>query len=163
MNGLAYEEVRMTRPAPELRGKSVLVIGLARSGMAAARFLSARGAVLTANDARTEADLGAERAELAGMGARVVLGSHPGELFRRADLVVVSPGVPLALPVFDEARAAGAEIVSEVELASRYLEGAIVAITGSNGKSTTTSLVGDMLRGAGFFARTCGNIGVPFM
>jgi UDP-N-acetylmuramoylalanine--D-glutamate ligase len=97
------------------------------------------------------------------MGARVVLGSHPAELFRRAELVVVSPGVPLALPVFAEARAAGAEIVSEVELASRYLEGAIVAITGSNGKSTTTSLVGDMLRAAGLFGRTCGNIGVPFI
>ena len=160
--GAAFED-RVTRPAPELAGKAVLVVGLARSGMAAARFLAARGAVVTANDARTDADLAAERAELTAMGVRVVTGSHPAELFRAAALVVVSPGVPLALPVFAEARAAGAEIVSEVELAARFLEGGIVAITGSNGKSTTTSLAGDMLRAAGLFARTCGNIGVPFV
>ena len=157
------EEDRLTRPAPELAGKAVLVVGLARSGMASARFLAARGAIVTANDQRPEAELGPERTELGSLGARVVLGSHPAELFRAASLVVVSPGVPLALPVFAEARAAGAEIVSEVELAARYLEGAIVAITGSNGKSTTTSLAGDMLRAGGLFARTCGNIGIPFI
>lgn len=153
----------MTRPTPELAGKAALVVGLARSGMAAARFLAGHGAVVTANDQRGDAELAAERAELAALGAKVVLGSHPAELFRAASLVVVSPGVPLALPVFAQARAAGAEVISEVELGARYLEGAIVAITGSNGKSTTTSLAGDMLRASGLFARTCGNIGVPFI
>jgi UDP-N-acetylmuramoylalanine--D-glutamate ligase len=153
----------MTRPAPELAGKAVLVVGLARSGMAAARFLAARGAVVTANDLRADDALAPERAELEKLGARVVTGSHPAGIFRAAALIVVSPGVPLALPVFAEARASGAEVVSEVELAARYLEGAIVAITGSNGKSTTTSLLGDMLRAAGLFARTCGNIGIPFI
>lgn len=153
----------MTRAATDLAGKAVLVVGLARSGMAAARFLAARGAVVTANDMRGNAELAAERAELEGLGAKVVTGGHPAGLFRGAAIVVVSPGVPLALPAFGEARAAGAEILSEVELAARYLEGTIVAVTGSNGKSTTTSLAGDMLRAAGLSAWTCGNIGVPFI
>src|SRR5262249_12680838 len=119
----AVAEVPVTRPAPELAGKAVLVVGLARSGMAAARFLAARRAVVTANDRRAEAGLGAEPGGLGTLGARIVLGSHPAELFRAAALVVVSPGVPLALPVFAEAREAGAEVISEVELAARYLEG----------------------------------------
>jgi UDP-N-acetylmuramoylalanine--D-glutamate ligase len=153
----------MTRPAPELRGQRALVVGLARTGLAAAEFLAARGAVVTANDRRGEAELGAEKRALEQRGAAVVLGGHPEAIFRAADLVVVSPGVPLALPVFAAARAAGAEVVSEIELASRYLEGTIVAVTGSNGKSTTTALVAAMLRAAGRRAEACGNIGVPFI
>src|SRR5207249_3393294 len=107
--------------------------------------------------------LTAEKAEMEELGARVVVGGHPAEVFLEAEIVVVSPGVPLAFPGFEAARASGAEIVSEIELAARYLEGTIVAITGSNGKSTTTALTGDMLRAAGLPARTCGNIGVPFL
>jgi UDP-N-acetylmuramoylalanine--D-glutamate ligase len=153
----------MTRPATELKGRKVLVVGLARTGIAAAKFLAARGAVVTVNDARPEGELAREREALTALGAATVFGAHPAELFRSAELVVVSPGVPLALPVFAQARAAGAEILSEIELAARYLEGTIVAVTGSNGKSTTTSLIGDMLRSSGLAARTCGNIGVPFI
>ena len=153
----------MTRRADALKGRRVLVVGLARSGMAAARFLAARGAIVTANDQRSADALGAERDALEALGARVVLGDHPAAIFRAAEMVVVSPGVPLALPVFAEARAAGAEIVAEIELAARYLEGTILAITGSNGKSTTTALAGAMLAASGLKARTCGNIGIPFI
>jgi len=153
----------VTRPADELRGRRVLVVGMARSGIAAARFLGAQGAVVTANDQRGETELAAERTALEALGAEVVLGGHPEAIFRKAEMIIVSPGVPLALAQFAAARACGAEIVSEIELGARYLEGTIVAITGSNGKSTTTSLAGDMLRAAGLPARTCGNIGVPFI
>ena len=153
----------MTRPADDLKGRRVLVVGLARSGMSAARFLLDRGAEVTVNDQRGAAELGGEARTLESLGAAVVLDGHPESIFRSAEMVVVSPGVPLALPVFAAARAGGAEILSEIELAARYLEGTIVAITGSNGKSTTTALAGDMLRAGGLRARTCGNIGIPFI
>lgn len=153
----------MTRVASDLKGRRVLVVGLARTGLAAAKFLAEQGARVTANDVRTAEDLAPQVAMLEGIGARVILGSHPPEEFRAAEMVVVSPGVPLALEVFDAARASGAEIVSEIELAANYLEGTIVAVTGSNGKSTTTALIGEMLTAAGLRARTCGNIGVPFI
>lgn len=151
----------------ELAGKAVVVIGMARSGIAAARFLLARGARVTVNDAQPEERMSGEQsetlAELRHSGIEVVTGGHPDELFARADLVVVSPGVPLAIPPLIKAREAGIEIIGEVELAARSLRGRIVGITGTNGKTTTTTLIGEILAGGGLPVHVGGNIGTPLV
>lgn len=147
----------------ELKGQSVLVVGMARSGGAAARFAAARGAVVTVNDARPIEALGADAAELQGEGMSVVVGGHPVELFTSANLVVVSPGVPADAEPLVAARAAGVPVIGEVELASRFLRGRIVGITGSNGKTTTTTLIGQMLADAGLHVSVAGNIGTPLV
>jgi UDP-N-acetylmuramoylalanine--D-glutamate ligase len=146
----------------QVQGKNILVVGLARSGAAAAEFLAARGARVTVNDAKPESEL-KDAAALRAKGIDVVAGSHPAELFENADLIVVSPGVPLALDAFARARAAGVPIVGEVELASRFLRGRLVGITGSNGKTTTTTLAGELLKDAGLPAQVGGNIGTPLI
>ena len=136
-------------------------MGLARSGVAAARLLAREGARLTVTDRRTEADLAAPLAALGGIEARRALGGHDRADFEGADLVVASPGVPLALPEIALARARGVPVWGEIELAGRFLPGTpVVAITGTNGKSTTTALAGAL------FARdrrtfTGGNLGTP--
>jgi len=146
---------------PELKGKKVTVIGLARSGLAAARLCLREGAALTVTDARPAAALEGALAALNGASFRRTLGGHDGRDFTGADLVVVSPGVPLRLPVLEAARAAGVPVWGEVELAARFLPATpLVAITGTNGKSTTTALTGAL------FARdratfTGGNLGTP--
>jgi UDP-N-acetylmuramoylalanine--D-glutamate ligase len=146
-----------------LDNANVLVVGLAKSGAAAARFAASRGAHVTINDAKPLDRLGAEARALAASGIRVEAGGHPAELFRSADLDVVSPGVPANTPALDVARAAGAAVISEVELASRYLRGRVVGITGSNGKTTTTTLTGEVLRDAGLRVTVAGNIGTPLV
>jgi hypothetical protein len=128
--------------------------------MAAARFLAARGAAVTANDARGEPDLAAERSTLESLGATVALGGHPEPLFRAADLVVVSPGVPLALAPFEAARRAGVEIVSEIELASRYLEG---TINRRHGEQRSTTLARRRHSSRRQFGTPPRGIGVPFI
>jgi UDP-N-acetylmuramoylalanine--D-glutamate ligase len=148
--------------AVEVKGKKILVVGLGRSGVAAAEFLQARGALVTANDAQAEEKLAAA-AELRGRGVEVVAGTHPRELFETADLIVASPGVPLALEPFQRARAAGVPIISEVELAARFLRGRLVGITGTNGKTTTTTLIYELLRQAGLTVQVGGNIGTPLV
>jgi UDP-N-acetylmuramoylalanine--D-glutamate ligase len=145
----------------EVKGKKILVVGLGRSGVAAAEFLHARGAIVTANDAQPEEKLAA--AGLRGRGVEVVAGAHPRELFENADLIVASPGVPLAIEPFRQARAAGVAVISEVELAARYLRGRLVGITGTNGKTTTTTLIYELLRRAGLPAQVGGNIGTPLV
>src|SRR5262245_30563755 len=146
----------------QVDGKNILVVGLARSGVAAADFLLSRGARVVVNDAKPESelkDVGGLRAK----GVEVVAGSHPLELFEKSDLIVVSPGVPLALEPFRRAREAGVEIIGEVELAARFLRGRLIGITGSNGKTTTTTLAGELLKGAGLPAQVGGNIGEPLI
>ena len=149
----------MKRP-PELKGKKVTVVGLARSGVAAARLCLREGALVTVTDARPAATLEAALAEL-GAPVRRVLGGHDERDFTSADLVVVSPGVPLWLPHLRTARQAGVAVWGEVELAARFLgEVPLVAVTGTNGKSTTTALAGAL------FASdrptfTGGNLGTP--
>jgi UDP-N-acetylmuramoylalanine--D-glutamate ligase len=143
-------------------GQKILVVGLGRSGAAAALFLAARGARVTANDAKPESELSAA-AELRARGIKIVAGSHPVELFVQADLIVASPGVPLALEPFARARDAGVRVISEVELAARFLGGRLIGITGSNGKTTTTTLIGELLRNAGFRTQVGGNIGTPLI
>jgi len=141
-----------------VRGTRVVVVGGARSGVAAAHLLVRRGAEVTLNDRRPALDAAAD---LAAAGVRVVLGSHPAEVFESADLIVLSPGVPANHEAFAAARAAGVPIVGEVELASRWLRGRIIAITGTKGKSTTTALTGKILERAGRHVMVGGNIGSP--
>ena len=137
-----------------LEGKFVLVVGLAQTGIAVARFLARRGARVVINDGKPEADLGdrlaALREAMGGVPAELALGGHPEAVFTGVDLVVMSPGVP-ALPAMDAARAAGVEVIAEIELASRFFhpEARLVAITGTNGKSTTTALAGSLCEASG--------------
>ena len=144
-------------------GKKVLVLGAARSGIACAKFLAARGATVALSDAQPLEKWSAEALALKSEGVGVLPGDAPGWLLDNLDLVVVSPGVPTkAIPV-RYAERAGAEVIGEVELASRYLKGRIVAITGSNGKTTTTSLIAEMLKDAGLPTLVGGNIGTPLV
>src|SRR5204863_380017 len=147
----------------ELRGKRVLVVGLARTGLAAALFCAARGAKVTATDARTENEIGEAIAPLRTAGVSLELGGHRENAFLEQDLIVPSPGVPADAPLLQAARAKGVAIWSEVELADRFLKGRLIGITGSNGKTTTTSLIEHILRSAGFSTILAGNIGTPLI
>jgi UDP-N-acetylmuramoylalanine--D-glutamate ligase len=132
--------------APALKGKKVTVVGLARSGVAAARLCAREGARVTVTDRRGEAELGPQLAALEGAGARRALGGHDLADFEGADLVVVSPGVPMSNPELAAARRRGVPVWGEAELGARFLgETPVVAITGTNGKSTTTALAGALL------------------
>ena len=143
-----------------VQGQNVTVVGAARSGLAAALLLADRGARVTLTDIRPELDPVAE-AQLQSAGIRVELGTDTTPPLTAADLVVVSPGVPLDQAPIAAARAAGIPIVGEIELASRWLSGRIVAITGTKGKSTTTTLTGRMFDEGGLRAVVGGNIGTP--
>src|SRR5262245_22865350 len=150
----------------EVEGKKVLIVGVARSGLAAARLLASRGAMVTANDMKAEADLmqsplRAEIEELRKVGVQFVFGSHPENMFLNADLVVLSPGVPVTIAPLQSAKQAGVEIISEPELAGRFLRGRMIGITGSNGKTTTTTLIGELMQAAGAEVIVGGNIGTP--
>jgi UDP-N-acetylmuramoylalanine--D-glutamate ligase len=147
----------------ELRGKHVLVIGLARTGIATARFCAEHGATVTASDAHAENELGAEVLSLREEGVKLELGGSPESSLLKQDLVIPSPGVPADAPLLQSARAKGITIWSEIELADRFLDGRLIAITGSNGKTTTTSLVHHILRVAGFSTIVAGNIGTPLI
>ncbi len=141
-------------------GKKVLIIGAARSGIAAARFLVERGAIVALNDQKSIEQWSAEALALKELGVGLLPGEPPGWLLDQIELVVVSPGVPATIIPIRYAERAGAEVIGEVELAARYLKGRIVAITGSNGKTTTTSLIGELLRDAGLpSVQVGGNIG----
>jgi UDP-N-acetylmuramoylalanine--D-glutamate ligase len=144
----------------ELKNKRVLVVGLGKSGLAAAHFLKARGARVTVSDARP-ATLIAELSDLLDQGFMVEAGSHGLLTFRRQDLIVVSPGVPMTTPELAQVRAMGAHIIGELELGAMFLQGQVVSITGSNGKTTTTSLVGKIFEDAGLPTLVGGNIGFP--
>jgi UDP-N-acetylmuramoylalanine--D-glutamate ligase len=152
-------ELRPPGDPPDLTDQRVLVVGLGRSGIAAANLCAARGARVTGTDRRDAAALGPALLRLA-TGVARELGGHRRESFVRADLIVLSPGVP-EIPELAAARAAAVPITGELELASRFVAGTIVAITGTNGKSTTTTLVGDMLRASGRPTFVGGNLGDP--
>jgi len=144
----------------DLKNKRVLVVGLGKSGLAAARFLKERGARVTVSDARP-ATLIAELPTLLDEGFMVEAGSHGLLTFRRQDLIVVSPGVPANVPELVQVRVLGMHIIGELELGAEYLQGDVVAITGSNGKTTTTTLVGEILKASGRPTLVGGNIGLP--
>ena len=145
----------------ELMGKKVLVVGLGRSGLSAARFLRGRGARVTVSDSRSAGALAKDVPALLEAGIMVEAGGHGLLTFRRQDLIVVSPGVPLDTPEVRQVMSLGMPVIGELELASRFLRGRVVAITGSNGKTTTTTLVGKILADAGLAVQVGGNIGLP--
>jgi UDP-N-acetylmuramoylalanine--D-glutamate ligase len=144
-----------------LAGRRVTVVGLARSGVAAARLLVRAGARVTAADAKPLDALGAEVPALAPLGVRVVAGAVPATVFADAGLVVVSPGVPVDAPDLAPARAAGIPLIGELELGWRATEAEAVAITGTNGKTTTTALTGALLAAGPRPVLVAGNIGTP--
>jgi UDP-N-acetylmuramoylalanine--D-glutamate ligase len=144
-----------------LRGKRVTVVGLARSGVAACTLLARLGAGVVASDRAPRERLEPAATALEALGVRVETGAHRPESFLTADLIVVSPGVPTTLPPLAAARAQGIPLWGEVELAARLTPARFLGITGSNGKSTTTSLLGAMLAAAGIPSLVAGNIGTP--
>jgi UDP-N-acetylmuramoylalanine--D-glutamate ligase len=141
----------------ELAGKRVIVVGLGKSGVAAAKLCLARGAQVTGTDSAPADKLCAEARAL---GVELVLGGHEAVDFKAARLIVVSPGVP-DFPALTEAELAGVEVIGELELATRFIEAPIVAIGGTNGKSTTTTLVGNMFLAGGLSTFVGGNLGTP--
>jgi len=145
----------------DLKNKRVLVVGLGKSGMSAALFLRDRGARVTVSDTRSAAALAKEIPALMDAGIMVESGGHGLLTFRRQDLIVVSPGVPLETPEVAQAQALGLLVIGELELASRFLVGEVVAVTGSNGKTTTTTLLGKIFADAGLPTLVGGNIGLP--
>ena len=145
----------------ELKGKIVLVVGLGKSGLAAALFLRRQGAQVTVSDVRSAEALAKEIPALIEEGIAVEAGGHGLLTFRRQDLIVVSPGVPIDTPELVQVQKFGLPIIGELELAAHYLRGKILAITGSNGKTTTTSLCGEILEAGHVPVQVGGNIGVP--
>ena len=145
----------------ELKGKKVLVVGLGKSGLAAALFLRRQGAQVTVSDVRSAEALAKDIPALLEEGIMVEAGGHGLLTFRRQDLIVVSPGVPLDTSELVQVKGFGLPIIGELELAARFLKGNIVAITGSNGKTTTTALLGEILEKSGLPTLVGGNIGVP--
>jgi UDP-N-acetylmuramoylalanine--D-glutamate ligase len=145
----------------DLKDKRVLVVGLGKSGVASALFLKERGARVTVSDTKSPDQLRDEIPVLLDHGITVETGGHGERTFRGQDLIVVSPGVPVDAPPLVQARAAGEPVIGEIELAAQNLPGEIVAITGSNGKTTTTTLAGEILAAGGFPVSVGGNIGTP--
>lgn len=146
-----------------LKGKRVLVVGLARTGIATAQFCGHLGAIVTATDELPEERLGATAQMLRANGIALELGGNRPEIFENQDLIVLSPGVPAKLPPLEVVRLRGIPVWSEIELASRFLRGRLIAITGSNGKTTTTALVAHILKTANIPTLVGGNIGVPLI
>jgi UDP-N-acetylmuramoylalanine--D-glutamate ligase len=146
----------------DLKGKNVVVVGLARTGNSLAEFLLAEGAHVTISEKKAAAELGSAPADWAARGARVECGGNDPQTLRQADLIVPSPGVP-KLAVIDEARRAGVPVLSEIEVAWHFLRGTLIGVTGTNGKSTTATLIHKILAEGGRRAFLTGNIGVPLL
>jgi UDP-N-acetylmuramoylalanine--D-glutamate ligase len=147
----------------ELKGKKVMVLGLARTGIESARFLAAKGVDVLVSDCRPEPDLSEEVEALSGLSIRFFLGGEDRRWLDGVDYVIPSPGVPAENPLLQEAQQRDIGVLSEIELAYRFLRVPLVAITGTNGKSTTSTLVGEMLKAAGLKTFVGGNIGSPLV
>jgi len=145
----------------DVKGKRVLVVGMGKSGIASALFLADQGARVAISDTKSEEELHHEIPQLLDRGIQVETGYQGERLFKEQQLIVISPGVPYDVPQLVQARRAGIPVIGEIELAARYLKGAIVAITGSNGKTTTTTLVGEIIAAGARKALVGGNIGTP--
>ena len=145
----------------DLNGKRTLVVGLGKSGVASALFMKAHGARVTVSDTKSGDELRNEIPVLLDHGITVETGGHGERTFRGQDLIVVSPGVPVDAPPLVQARSLGEAVIGEIELAAQFLPGPIVAITGSNGKTTTTTLTGEIMTASGLPALVGGNIGTP--
>ncbi len=149
MRPLSHCDLETLELVMELKDKRVLVVGLGKSGVASALFLKAHGARVTVSDTKSGDELRNEIPALLDHGITVETGGHGERTFRGQDLIVVSPGVPVDAPMLVQARAMGEAVIGEIELAAQFLPGPIVAITGSNGKTTTTTLTGEILTAGG--------------
>jgi len=147
----------------EIKGKKVLVLGLARTGRECARFLAQHGASVQVTDVRSEVELKQEMETLAALPIRYFLGGEDPDWLEGVDIIVPSPGVPAENVLLKEGSRRGIKILSEIEFACRFLRAPLVAITGTNGKSTTTTLVGEMLKASGAKVFVGGNIGTPLI
>ncbi len=145
----------------ELNGKRALVVGLGKSGVASALFMKAHGARVTVSDTKSGDELRNEIPVLLDHGITVETGGHGDRTFRGQDLIVVSPGVPVDAPPLVQARSLGEIVIGEIELAAQFLPGPVIAITGSNGKTTTTTLTGEIMAAGKFPVLVGGNIGTP--
>jgi UDP-N-acetylmuramoylalanine--D-glutamate ligase len=145
----------------ELNGKRALVVGLGKSGVASALFMKAHGARVTVSDTKSGDELRNEIPVLLDHGITVETGGHGERTFRGQDVIVVSPGVPVDAPPLVQARSLGETVIGEIELAAQFLPGPVIAITGSNGKTTTTTLTGEILTAGGIPVLVGGNIGTP--
>ncbi len=147
----------------ELKGKKIVVVGLARTGVAVARFLVRQGALVTVTDMKGKDALAPFLEQLEGLPVNLELGRHEEYSFLTAELIVVSPGVPMDIAPIQLARARKRRVISEIELASIFIDAPMVAITGTNGKTTTTTLTGEIFRACGFKTFVGGNIGNPLI
>ena len=147
----------------ELKDKNVLVIGLARTGRECARFLVGQGARVTVSDRRPDGELKDELKSLAGLPIRYFLGAEERHWLSAIDCIIPSPGVPADNALISEAAARRIPVLSEIELAYRFFRAPLVAVTGTNGKSTTTTLIGEMVKAGGRKAFIGGNLGTPFI
>lgn len=146
----------------EYNGKKALVCGMARSGIAAAKLLNRLGARVTLQDMKKSEEISADVLALEGEGIVLYTGANPDEIACAQDLIVLSPGIPCDLPFIAAAEEAGIEVISEVELAYRLTPCPITAITGTNGKTTTTTLTGEIMKTAYSGTAVVGNIGIPY-
>ena len=146
-----------------MQGKRVMILGMARSGVAAAKLLSEKGAFVRINDLKTREQLGKALEPLEGL-ANIEwrLGEKPDELLAGMDMLVISPGVPIESEIVKRAESLGVEVVGEIELSARLSKGRLVAISGTNGKTTTTTLTGEIFKASGANTYVVGNIGYPF-
>lgn len=147
----------------ELKGMKVLVVGAGKTGMETARFLVAKGASVSLSDGASEEKLGEKANTLKSLGVELETGGHTTETFLSADVIIPSPGVPFNIPPLAEAARKGVEIMSEVELASRFIDKPVIAVTGSNGKTTTSTLIADILQKSGKRVFLGANIGTPLI
>jgi UDP-N-acetylmuramoylalanine--D-glutamate ligase len=153
----------MKREMMDLRDKKVLVVGLARTGVATIKFLKAKGAVVSATETRPKEEMEEAARELKEMDVPIEWGGHHTETFLNADLVVVSPGVDLNIEPIQKALQRGVRVISEIELASWFIRVPMIAVTGTNGKTTTTRLLGEILKEEGLRVGVGGNVGDPLI
>jgi len=145
------------------KGKKVLVVGLARTGIATAKFLKAKGSLVTATEVKPKEEMGEAVQALKGMDISTEWGGHQTEAFLKQDIIVVSPGVDLSIEPIQKAVKYGVRVISEIELAYHFIHVPIIAVTGTNGKTTTTLLVGEMLKEDGRKVGVGGNVGEPLI
>ena len=160
MRALCSDEVCVR--VDRIRGKKISVFGMARSGMALAKLLKSLGATVFLTEKKSEESLSSEITELKNSGIDYETGGHTEEAIEHKDYLIISPGIPSDLPILIEAQNKGIPIFSEIEVAYWLSEAQIIGITGSNGKTTTTTLVGEILKEDGREVKVAGNIGVPF-
>ncbi len=147
----------------DLKDKKVLVVGLAKTGLATAKFLKTKGSIVSTTEMGSREEMKGAVQELEGMDITMEWGGHCKEAFLRQDLIVVSPGVDLAIEPIQAAMKKGVRVISEIELAYRFIDVPLVAVTGTNGKTTTTLLIGEMLKEGGKRVGVGGNIGEPLI